>query len=341
MESDSRLPWIAAIILLFVAMFFAISETAISSSSRNRLKVFSDNGNKRADAAIAVIDNFDKAITTILICTNIVHISIATLVTVAVTKMWGVGFVSISTIITTMAVFLVGEMIPKSIAKKYAEDLAMFCAPVLELCMAVFKPLAWLLTVAGEAVSKLIKGEPELSVTEEELFDIIEDLTEDGTLNEQQGELISSALQFGDLTVERIMTHRVKFVSIDADSSVSDILSAVKSCTHSRLPVYEGSIDNIIGIVQIRKFIKNYLKYGESLDIRTIMDEPLFVKHDMNIDDLLPVMSRNKQSLAIVTDEFGGTFGLVTIEDMVEELVGEIWDEDDTPPSAETEGEKV
>lgn len=329
MDEGSRLPWIIAVILLFCAVFCAITEISFASSSRPRLKVFAEAGNRKAKTALYVLDNFEKAISTILIVTNIVHISIASIVTLAVTKRWGLGAVPVSTIITTMIVFFAGEMLPKSIAKNYAEPLAMFCAGPLQFFMAVFSPLSALLSAIGTGVSKLVKGEPELSVTEDELYDIIEDMTEEGSLDEQQGELISSALQFGDLTVESILTPRVDIVTVDAEDPIEDILAVVRSCTHSRLPVYEGSVDNIIGILSIRRFIKSYLKEGASLDLRSLLDEPFFIHQSVNVDDLLPTMTHNRQSIAVVTDNYGGTLGIVTVEDIVEEIVGEIWDEDD------------
>ena len=330
MDGDSRLLFISAIILLFFAIFFAITEISFASATRPRLKVMSDAGNKKASKALYILDHFDKAISTILICTNIVHISIATLVTLAVTRTWGVNAVTVSTIITTMVLFLAGEMIPKSIAKKYPEPVALFCAAPLKVLMTVFSPASAFLSAVGNGASKLIKGEPELTVTEDELYDIIEDMTDEGTLDEEQGELISSAISFGELTVESILTPRVDIVAVDIEDSIEEILSAVKSCNHSRLPVYEGSIDNIIGILQIRKFIKSYLKNKEKLNVKAMLDKPLFIYQSMNVDELLPLMSRNKKNIAIVTDNYGGTLGLVTIEDMLEELVGEIWDEDDT-----------
>lgn len=329
MESDGRLQLLLAIILLIVAMFCAITETAFSASSKTKIRMMAETGNKKAIKALSILNNFDNAISTILICTNIVHIAIATLVTVAVTKEFGVSFVSISTIITTIVVFFAGEMLPKSIAKNYAESLALFCATPLRVAMFIFKPLAGLLSAIGTGVSNLIKGEPELSVTEDELFDIIEDMTEDGTLDEEQGELISSALQFGDLTVESILTPRVDIIGVDISNSIESILAVIKSCTHSRLPVYEGSVDRVVGVLQIRKFIKSYLKEGNLLNLESLLDKPFFVHQSTKIDEALEMMSKNKQNIAIVTDNYGGTLGLVTIEDMLEELVGEIWDEED------------
>lgn len=329
MDDGSRLPWILAIVLLFCAAYFALAETAFASVSRSRIRLRADRGDVRAEKAQYVLDHFDRAISTLLIGDNIVHIVTASIVTVAVTRRWGLSAVSVSTIITTIAVFFAGEMLPKSIAKKYSERCALATAGSLRVFMTLFAPLSALLTWIGQAAAKLTKGEPEISVTEDELYDLIEDMTEEGTLDEEQGELISSALQFGEVTVESVLTPRVDLVAIDIADSHEEILSCIKSCTHSRLPVYEGSIDNIIGILQIRRFIKAYLRQGEALDLRPLLDEVFFVHQSTNIDELLPVMSRRRLNMAVVTDNYGGTLGIVTVEDILEELVGEIWDEDD------------
>ena len=236
---------------------------------------------------------------------------------------------SVSTIVTTIVVFFAGEMLPKSIAKKYPERLSKATAGSLRFFMFLFWPASSLLTLIGRGAAALTKGEPEISVTEDELYDIIEDMTEEGSLDEEQGDLISSALQFGDVTVESVLTPRVDLVAIDIADSLEEILSCIKSTNHSRLPVYEGSVDNIIGVLQIRRFIKAYLHEGNSLDIRPLLDEVFFVHQSSNIDELLPVMSKRRLNMAIVTDNYGGTLGLVTVEDILEELVGEIWDEDD------------
>ncbi len=329
MDDGSRLPWIIAIILLFCASYFAVTETAFASASRSKIKTAADRGDGRAKKALYVLDNFDRAISTLLICTNIVHIATASIVTVAVTRLWGLSAVSISTIATTIVVFFAGEMLPKSIAKKYSEKFAKACAAPLCFFMKLFAPLSALLSALGQAAAKLTKGDPQISVTEDELYDIIEDMTEEGSLDEEQGDLISSALQFGEVTVESVLTPRVDVVAIDISSSHEEILSLIKSCNHSRLPVYEGSIDNIIGILQIRKFIKAYLRLGSRLDIRPLLDEVFFIHQSTNIDELLPIMSKRRMNMAVVTDNFGGTLGIVTVEDILEELVGEIWDEDD------------
>ena len=329
MDDGSRLPWIIAALLLVCAAFFAVTETSMASASRSRIKASAERGDFRAKKTLYVLDNFDLAISTLLICTNIVHIAAASIVTLAVTRKWGVSAVSISTIITTVVVFFAGEMLPKSVAKKYSDTLALSCAPVLCFFMKLFAPLSKLLTWIGQAAAKLTPGDSQISVTEDELYDIIEDMTEEGSLDEDQGDLISSALQFGDVTAESVLTPRVDIVAININSSHAELLSLIKSTNHSRLPVYEGSIDNIIGVLQIRKYIKAYLRLGENLDIKPMLDEVFFVHQSTNIDELLPILSKRKLNIAVVTDNYGGTLGIVTVEDILEELVGEIWDEDD------------
>ena len=327
--SPELTPWIIAVALLFCAMFFAVAETAFASASRTKMKVAAERGEPGAKRAMYIIDNFDMAISTLLICTNIVHIATASLVTVAVTRLWGLSAVSVSTIVTTIVVFFAGEMLPKSIAKKYSERFAKACSGVLLFFMKLFGPLSRLLTKIGQAAARLTPGDGETSMTEDEIYDMIEDMTEEGSLDEEQGDLISSALQFGELTVESVLTPRVDLAAVDIASSHEEILAYIKNQPHSRLPVYEGSIDNIIGILQIRRFIKAYLRQGNDLNIRPLLDEAFFVHHSMNIDELLPVMSKRKLNMAVVTDNYGGTLGIVTVEDILEELVGEIWDEED------------
>ena len=329
MDDGSRLPLIFAVLLLFFAFFFAVAETAFASTTRARIRVAEERGDMRAKEALYVLDHFDLAISAILIGTNIAHISIAALVTLAVTRRYGLNAVSVSTLVTTGVVFYFGEMLPKSLAKKFSDKLALATALMLVFFMKLFRPASRVLTAIGQAAARLAPGETEKSVTEDELYDIIEDMTEEGSLDEEQGDLISSALQFGDVTVENVLTPRVDLTALDMHSSHEQILDTIKFCTHSRLPVYEGSIDNIVGILQIRKYIKAYLREGENLDIQPLLDDVFFVHQSTKIDELLPVMSKRKHNLAVVTDNYGGTLGVVTVEDIVEELVGEIWDEDD------------
>ena len=329
MDDGSQWTWLIVVLLLLAAVFFAITETAFASVSRVRLKTDEERGDKRAASALYVTEHFDRAITTLLICTNIVHIATASIVTVYVTKRWGVSAVSISTLVTTLVVFFFGEMLPKSIARKYSEPISLATAGTLRFLMMILKPAALLLTWIGNGAARLTKGDDETSVTENDIYDIIEDMTEEGTINEEQSELISSALEFGDVTVESILTSRMDVAAIDINMPQEEILQFIKEQNHSRLPVYEGSIDNIIGILHIRKYIRYYIRRGEAVDIKPLLYEPFFVHQSTKIDDLLTIMSKNKVNLAVVTDNYGGTLGIVTDEDILEELVGEIWDEDD------------
>ncbi len=331
MDDASRLSLIIVILLIMCAAYFAVAETSFASVSRVRIKIRAERGEAKAVRALKVLDNFDLAITSILICTNIVHLSAASIATLAVTRMFpGVsGAVTISTFVMTLVVFFAGEMLPKSIAKKYSERLSLAVAGSLWFFMTILKPLASLLTAIGNFAARLAKADPQISVTEDEIYDIIEDMTEEGSLDEERGELISSALQFAETTVESILTSRVDIVALDIEDSAAEMLAAIRAQTHSRLPVYEGSIDNIIGILSIRKFIKTYLREGVDMDVRAILDEPYFIHGSTNIDGLLPEMSKKRLNMAVVTDNYGGTLGIVTVEDILEELVGEIWDEDD------------
>lgn len=329
MDDGSRSFITIIIVLLLMAAYFAIAETAFASVSRVKLKARLDKGDARAKKALRVLDNFEKAITTILIGTNIVHIVIAAMVTVFVTHKWGISAVTVSTIITTIMVFFMGEMLPKSIAKKYSERLALATAGSLCIFMTIFGPLASVLTAIGKQAAKLTKGDSEVSVTEEELYDIIEDMTNEGSLDVQQSELVNSALQFADVTAGAVLTARVDLSAVNVDWSPEELVAFIKTQKHSRLPVYKGTIDHIIGVLQIRKYLKAYIRQESVPDLRSLLDDAYFVHHSMKIDELLSIMSTKKLNLAIVTDNFGGTLGIVTIEDILEEMVGEIWDEDD------------
>jgi len=329
MDDGSRLSWFITFFLLICAYILALTETAFSSVNRNKIRMAAERGDRRGERALEVLDNFEQAITTLLICTNAVHLSIAAIVTNYVTAHWGISFVAVSTIITTLVVFFAGEMLPKSIGKQKSEECALRFAGLLVFLIHLLRPAAELLAAIGSFAAKHTSEEPEVSVTEDELYDIIEDMTEEGTLDEEQGELISSALQFGEVTVDSILTPRVDMVSINAADSPEKIMATIKAQNHSRLPIYEGTIDNIIGILQIRAFIQAYLKNGNHFDVRTLAEPAFFVHQSARIELLLPEMSAKKHSLAIVTDNYGGTLGLVTVEDILEELVGEIWDEDD------------
>ena len=337
MDDGSRLPIIISVLLLFGAFYFAVAETAFAACSRNRIKAAVERNESGAKQALYILDHFDRAISTLLIGTNLCHLFLSALVTMVVVRTWGLSVVTLSTILTTLVVFFVAEMLPKSIAKKFPERLAKASSGSLRFFMTLFYPLSAALSWIGAKAAKMKKSEPELSVTEDELYDIIEDMTEEGSLDEEQGELISSALQFGDLTVESVLTPRMDVAALNVEADGEEILSIIKAQNHSRLPVYEGSIDHIIGILQIRKYIKEYLRSGKTPDLQSLLDEAFFVHQSTELAELLPMLSKQRINMAVVTDNFGGTLGIVTVEDIVEEIVGEIWDEDDVVEEAVTD----
>ena len=225
MDDGSRLSLIIVIVLLMCAAYFAVAETAFASVSRVRIKVRAEKGEAKALQALEVLDNFDRAISSILICTNIVHIAAASIVTVNVTRIWGLSAVTLSTIIMTIVVFFVGEMLPKSIAKKYSERLSLAVAGSLCFFMRILRPISAVLSAIGNFAARFVKADPEISVTEDEIYDIIEDMTEDGSLGEERGELISSALQFGETTVESILTARVDLAAVDVEEPPDKVLA--------------------------------------------------------------------------------------------------------------------
>ncbi|HHU23343.1 MAG TPA: HlyC/CorC family transporter [Clostridiales bacterium] len=321
--------WFIIVLLLGCAVYFAMTETAFSSVSKIRVKTHLEKGDRRAKRTMHVLNNFDRAITTILIGTNIVQIVLAALATILATKAWGLSAVAVSTVVTTFVVFFAGEMLPKSIGKKYSERIALSTASSLCFLMRIFAPISYVLSAIGRAVSKLMPGDAGVTVTEDELYDIIESMKDEGELDSEKGELVHSALVFGDVTVESVLTARVDIAAIDVEAGHEEILEFIKRQKHSRLPVYRGSIDNIIGILQIRRYIKAYLKQGKDVDLLSLLDDAYFVPQSAKIDEILSEMSRKKLNMVVVTDNYGGTLGIVTVEDILEELVGEIWDEDD------------
>ena len=326
---DGNQPLILIILLLMGSFYISLSETAIASASKMRVKAAAERGDKRAVNALFLLDNFDKAITSLLIYNNIINLSYASIVTVFVSRTWGLSYVTLSTIIATIVLFFAGEMIPKSIAKKRSEDILIACAGSLKLLMKIITPLAMILAAIGELAGRLAKTETEITVTEDELYDIIENMEEEGAIDEEQSDLFSSALKFSDITIDSIMTPRVDMVAIDVDDDIANIVSLIKNTNRSRIPVYQKTQDNIIGILMAKKFLKAYVENRELKDIRPLLDKAYFTVSSIAIDELLEKMTQLKESMAIISDNHGGTLGLVTVEDILEELVGEIWDEDD------------
>ena len=329
-NSDSWLSWLCLPLLLFLAAYFAVAEVSVTSVSRIRLRARLEMGDRRAEKALYIQDRFESAISAILIGTNIVHISTATLTTVLVTRRWGSGFVALGTVACTCAVFFAGEMLPKSIGKRYCETFALSTAPSLCLIMKLFAPLSGALAAIGRCFTRLTGAEEEVSVTRDELFDIIDTMTDEGNLDSDCGELVQSALEFDGQTIGRIMTPRDKMLMLNADNTPEQIAEAVRSSHISRLPVYRDNPDRIIGILQTRRYARLLLRKEAIPSLEMLLDEPFLLAPSMPVDLALEEMNRRKQGLAVVAAE-GKTLGLVTAEDILEELVGEIYDEDDTP----------
>ena len=328
MDTGSTICIAAAALSLILAAYFSLTEAAFENVSRARIKGREDS-ERRVRRALGVLDDWDRVRGAILIGTNLAHVAAAALVTALIVTHFSMGWAALGAACAALAVFFFAEALPKAVAAKYAESVSLATAGSLRFFTALFRPLYAVFSALGRAIASLTKGDPEVSVTEDELYDIIEDMTDAGSLDSERGELVSSALQFADLTAENILTARVDIAAIDVDWDTAKVLDFIKRERHSRLPVYSDSIDNIIGVLQIRRYIRSYLANNGRADVRELLDEAYFVERDMKIDELLKLMSAKKLNMAIVTDGYGGTLGLVTVEDILEELVGEIWDEDD------------
>lgn len=324
MDDGSSILWMVIGVLFLFAAYFAVAETAFASVSRVRIKAAADRGDKRGVKALKILDEFDRAVTTILVGTNITHLGVASIVTVLVIRTWGEPFVTASTLITTLAVFFFSEMLPKSIAKRYAEPLALFTASSLLVFMKIFKPIAFVLTAIGQWAARLVGETEDVSVTQEELHEIIDDMTDDGILDKTKSELINSAMDIYGITIDNILTERSDMKAISADMEPEALRSFLLSNKHSRYPVYEGSADCIIGTLQLREYLKACLGCHYP-DIRGLMDPPFFVPVSISVSDLIQQMNAQKVSMAIVLDEKGHTYGMTTIADALDALVGKVW----------------
>ena len=327
----NTLPLILVFLLCLAASaYFSASETAFSMANRIRLKNHADHGSKGAAKALYLTDEgMDKMLITILILNNIVNMTAASVATIFATRTWGMSAVSICAALTTVIIFIAGESVPKNYAAAHADSFSMKNAPFMTFLVKLLTPLSWLFSFIKKVVSAVIKTDNAPTVNEEELHDIIESIDEDGSFEKEKSELIQSALEFDETTVQDVLTPRTDIVGIDEDMTPSEIIELIKSVKFSRLPVYRNTLDNILGTVSIRKYIKKYLKYKDDTYLDDILEKPFYVYKTMPIDEILREMSSKKIHMAFVKDEYGGTSGLVTVEDVLEELVGEIWDEDD------------
>lgn len=328
---------ILIVILVALSAFFSASETALSSANKIRLKSMADNGSRGAERALRVIKKYDKTITTILIGNNIVNIacsSIATLLTINLMNNLSAGSGDtygslVSTIAVTLIVLTFGEVLPKSIAKDHAEGFSIIISAPISFLMFIFTPFSALFILMKKGVAKIFRTKETVSMTEEELKVIIDEIEDEGVLETQESNLVRSALEFDEITVDEIITPRVRIVAVENTASVEAVREKFLSEEYSRMPVYEKTLDNIIGTVTEKDFFKAYEKHGTDFSISSILQETLYLPQMLKISEVLRNMQREKCHLAVVLDQHGGTLGIVTMEDILEELVGEIWDESD------------
>ena len=315
------------IVLIACSAYFSATETAFSSVNKIKLKHIANKGNKRAQQVLDVLENYNRFLTTILIGNNIVNITTATISVVVFTSFFVQNGATISSIVMTVIILIFGEITPKTFAKQHNEEFAMATVSILKLVMLILKPLTILFSLWERVVAYFFKTKEESALTGEELITMIEEVEKDGSINASEGELIISAIEFNDAEVQDIFTPRVDVISVDVDWDVERIEDVFLNHPHSRLPIYEGNIDHIIGFIHERDLHK--LAKTKVGTIKDIIQAPIRVTESMKISELLKVIQHNKTHLAIVIDEYGGTAGIVTLEDIIEELVGDIWDEHD------------
>lgn len=317
------------ILLLFGSSFFSATETAFSSVNRIRLKNAANDGNKKAKKVLKLVDNYDKFLSAVLIGNNIVNIALATFSTVFFTKLFAENGASISTFVTTIVVLIFGEITPKTIAKQAPE---IFCYAIVDIMMFIQFILSPFVSISYGiqwAIRKVVNIKEDDSEITDELITMVEEAENDGDLEAHESDLITAAIEFNDLDVKDILTPRVSIVAIDIKDSLSKIEEQFRFNTFSRLPVYENSIDNIIGIIHEKDFYALYNSNQPKKSIRSILQNTIFTSPHTKISKLLRKLQASKMHLAVVLDEFGGTAGIITMEDIIEELVGEIWDEHD------------
>ncbi len=326
---DNPLLPISIVICLALSAYFSATETAISSVSRPRLKAIEESGDARAKTALRVTERYDDALSALLIGNNIVNIAASSIGTIVCIDIFGENLGALaSTIIMTLLVLTFGEILPKSMAKENSETIALLACGPLSVLMKVLRPLIWLFVQVKKLVIGRFHKEDTPTVTEEELRYIIEETVDEGVLEEHESELIQSALEFNDTTASEILTPRVDVVGVDVESTPQEVAGVFLSERYSRLVVYEKSIDSIIGIITLKDFFSAYLK-DPNFDLRSIMQEVMFVPPGKPVYGLLKELQKQKAQIAVVVDQYGGTLGVVSLEDILEELVGEIWDEDE------------
>lgn len=329
MDSDSWVQIITLVILITLSAFFSASETAFTSLNKIRLKTMADDGNRKAAATYRLAEDFDRLLSTVLIGNNIVNIASTSIATVLFIYLLGdkASTTTISTVVMTIVVLVFGEVTPKSIAKEMPEKFAIFATPLLKLLLFIFTPFVAFFSAWKKLLSKMFSLGNNEAITGDELLNIVEEAHSGGGIDETESDLIRSAISFSDRPVSEILTPRVDVVAVSKDDGFESITKVFDESGFSRLPVYDETIDDVIGIIHIRDF--NKLVASNEGDLESIIKEPVFVAKQMPISGLLKLMQSKKTHMAVVADEYGGTIGLATMEDILEELVGEIWDEYD------------
>ena len=317
----------ALVILVILSAFFSATETAFTSLNRIRLKSRADSGNKRAALTLRIAEDYDKLLSTNLIGNNIVNISASTVGTVLFTKLFLDYGPLVSTVVLTVVILVFGEISPQSMAKENAEAFAMFAAPIMRVLMTVLAPVNYLFAQWKKLLSRIFRKSEEEGITEEELITMVDQAENEGGLDQHEGQLIRSAIEFNDLEVEEILTPRVDIVAAEDTATMDEIAAIFAENGYSRLPIYHDTIDNIIGVIHEKDF--HAARYHGQEDVSAIVSNVLYTTGSTKISDLLRILQRAKAHMVIVVDEYGGTEGLCTLEDIVEELVGEIWDEHD------------
>lgn len=320
--------YIIAIVLLVVfSAYFSATETAFTSANRIRLKNLAGDGDKKAKQVLDMSENYDALLSTILVGNNIVNIAMSSIATVFFMKLYPLYGATIATIVITVVVLVFGEISPKSIAKEKAESFAMFAAPLLKVFIVILTPVNWIFTQWKKLLARIFHVDGARPITEDELLTIVEEAETEGGIDEGQSELIQNAIEFNELEAWDVLTPRVDIDAIEIDEDKEEIARLFLETGYSRLPVYEDDLDNIMGVLNQKDF-HNYIK-GTDAEVSEYVKPVIFVAGSMKISQLLKRLQTAKTHIAIIVDEYGGTSGLVTMEDIIEELVGEIYDEHD------------
>ena len=316
-------------ILVFCSSFFSATETAYSSINKIKLKNMASAGSRKAQKALELADGYDRLLSTILVGNNVVNILASSLATVLFVQNLGFGDagVSLSTAVMTIVILIFGEISPKSIAKETPEKFAMAVAGVIGCIQTLLTPINFLFSLWKKLLSMMFKVENDDSMTQEELLTIVEEAQNEGDLEAHESDLICAAIEFNDLDVKDILTPRVDVIAVDVTDSLDEIELMFRNNNFSRLPVYENSIDNIVGVIHEKDFYNLY--YNHMGTFKSITQTLLYTSPHVKISSLLKQLQSSKTHMAVVLDEYGGTAGIITLEDILEELVGEIYDEHD------------